>query len=87
MGKLKQLHIDCTPQECIVNQPETCYMLEQPKRYKVAYEGLNIVEIEANSAEEAEDKFFEDGHNDLYNAQIVETVEADQPFEMYTDLN
>lgn len=29
MGKLKQLHIDCTPNECVVSQPETCYMLER----------------------------------------------------------
>lgn len=27
MGYWKQLHIDCTEDECIVNQPETCYML------------------------------------------------------------
>lgn len=26
MGKLKQLHIDCSPGECTVGQPETCYM-------------------------------------------------------------
>ena len=27
MGKLKQLHIDCTPECCIAGSPETCYML------------------------------------------------------------
>lgn len=24
MGKLKQLHIDCTPERCIVEQEATC---------------------------------------------------------------
>lgn len=28
MGQIKQLHIDCTLQECVVNQEETCYMLD-----------------------------------------------------------
>lgn len=29
MGYIKQLHIDCTPHECVVNQYETCYMQEE----------------------------------------------------------
>jgi hypothetical protein len=28
MGKLKQLHIDCEPGNCRVDQIETCYMQE-----------------------------------------------------------
>ena len=29
MGKIKQLHIDCTNECCIVGKPETCYMIEK----------------------------------------------------------
>ena len=35
MGQLKQLHIDCEPTECRVNQPETCYMLEEVSEAEV----------------------------------------------------
>lgn len=27
MGKIKQLHIDCTNTKCMVNKPQTCYAL------------------------------------------------------------
>lgn len=27
MGKLKNLHIDCTGGNCVVNQPQTCPMM------------------------------------------------------------
>lgn len=28
MGKIKQLHIDCTALKCVVDKPETCYKLK-----------------------------------------------------------
>lgn len=28
MGKIKQLHIDCTEHECFEKSPATCYMLK-----------------------------------------------------------
>ncbi len=42
MGKLKQLHIDCEPNKCVVGQPETCYMLEknQPTAFEVSSRDL-----------------------------------------------
>ena len=47
------------------------------KRYKIAYSGWNTVEVEANSPEEAEDKFWDDGLNDLYDAEIGDVVELE----------
>ena len=35
MGKVKQLHIDCTATECLENSPQTCYMLEVDNKYDV----------------------------------------------------
>lgn len=29
MGKIKDLHIDCTWNKCVVGKPETCYKLRQ----------------------------------------------------------
>jgi hypothetical protein len=29
MGAIKQLHIDCTPGNCVVGQIETCWMQDQ----------------------------------------------------------
>lgn len=85
MGKLKQLHIDCTESECVVNQPRTCYQLK--KTFKIAYEGYQVVEVQADTAEEAEAKFWDEGLNDLYNANICEIVPSYEAFEAYTDLN
>ena len=56
-------------------------------KYKIAYTGDSVVEVEANTAEEAEEKFFEEGLNDLYNSEILEVVPAGEAFENYTDLN
>ncbi len=43
-------------------------------RYIVAYSGWTQVEINANSIEEAEEKFWEDGLNDLNDAEIGDIV-------------
>lgn len=55
--------------------------------YKIAYSGWQVVEVEADTPEAAEEKFWNDDMNDLYNAEIGEIVPADTPFQMYTDLN
>lgn len=55
--------------------------------YKIAYEGYNVVEVEADTIEQAEEAFWERGLNDLYNAEIREIVPVGQPFKDYTDLN
>ena len=56
-------------------------------KYKIAYEGIQIVEIEGHSKQDAINNFWEEGLNDLYNSEILEVALADNPFKHYTDLN
>ena len=39
-------------------------------KYKIAYSGWTTVEVEASTPEEAINKFWDDGLNDLYDAVI-----------------
>lgn len=56
-------------------------------KYKIAISGWDVVEVEADSPEDAEFKFFDEGLNALYNTEIEEIAEADKGFKDYTDLN
>jgi hypothetical protein len=39
-------------------------------KYKISYSGWTTVEIEAESPSDAIGKFWDEGHNDLYDAVI-----------------
>lgn len=39
-------------------------------KYQIAYSGWTTVQVEANSPEEAEKKFWEEGLNDLADAEV-----------------
>ena len=56
-------------------------------KYKIATTGYDIIEVEADTPEQAEDVLWDNDLNHLVNTEIVEVVEADKEFEMYTDLN
>lgn len=45
-------------------------------KYRIQYSGWTTVLIEAGSPEEAEHKFWEDGLNDLFDAEIQDVTEA-----------
>lgn len=55
--------------------------------FKIAYQGIQVVEVRAQSSKLAEQKFWDAELNDLYNSEIIEIVRQDKPFENYTDLN
>lgn len=56
-------------------------------KFKVAISGYMLLDIEADSAEAAEEKVYEDDRaGELYNLEILETVPAEQPLKFYTDL-
>lgn len=40
------------------------------KKFRIAYSGWTTVDVEADSPEQAIDKFWDDGMNDLYDAVI-----------------
>lgn len=56
-------------------------------KYKLAISGWDIVDVEADTPEEAAQKYWEEDLNALYFADIEEVVPADTPFIKYTDLN
>lgn len=56
-------------------------------KYKIAYSGINVTEVEADSREKAIRAFWQHGFNELYNAEIEEVVEISNPFTKFTDLN
>jgi len=56
-------------------------------KYYIAYEGYNVVAVEANSKQAAEDRFWDEGLNDLANAEIREIQPETKAFQIYTDLN
>lgn len=59
-------------------------------KYKVAISGWAVVEVEANSQEEAESfDLVQETQlgGELYDLEIHETVPADKEFAMHTDLN
>lgn len=56
-------------------------------KYKLATSGYLVVEVEADSPDEAADKLFEDGLNELYNQEIHEIVKAGEAFKLHADLN
>lgn len=45
-------------------------------KYKISYTGWTIIEVDADSPEQAEEKFWDDGLNDLYDTEIDEISEA-----------
>lgn len=49
--------------------------------FKIAYSGWKTVEVEAATADEAEEKFWDEGMNDLYDAEIGDIIEADKQFD------
>lgn len=60
------------------------------KTFKVAVSGWAVVEVKANTAEQAENKVADEHPGiagDLYDLEVHEAVAEDQPFEMHTDLN
>lgn len=56
-------------------------------KYKIAYTGYEVALVDAGSEDEARELFYDEGLNDLYNAEIVEVVPADEAFVFHTDLN
>lgn len=56
-------------------------------KYKLATSGYMVVEIEANSPKEAEEKLFSEDRNELYSQEVHEVVKADEDFKQHTDLN
>jgi hypothetical protein len=60
------------------------------KTYKLAITGVMVVEVEAESIEDAEELFWDSPaheNSELFDTEILETVPADKPFERYTDCN
>lgn len=41
-------------------------------KYTIGYSGWTTIEVEADSPEQAEQKFWDEGLNDLYDAEINE---------------
>jgi hypothetical protein len=58
-------------------------------KFKVAISGWAVVEVEAATAEEAENKVADEAPDmagELYNLEVHEAVPADEAFKMHTDL-
>lgn len=45
-------------------------------KYQIAYSGWKTAEVEASSEEEAIEKFWDEGLNDLYDTEIGDVMEA-----------
>lgn len=56
-------------------------------KYKLATSGYMVVEIEADSPEQAAEKLYENDLNELYSQEVHEVVLASEAFKKYTDLN
>lgn len=60
------------------------------RKYKIAISGWAVIEIEADTPEQAEEKLRDNPvgiAGELYNLEIYETVPETESFQHYTDLN
>jgi len=66
------------------------YKGDNMKKFKVAVEGYMVLEVEANSIEEAENNFYDSPaheNSEMFSTEIREIVPVDEDFKNYTDLN
>lgn len=60
------------------------------KTYKVGIQAYQVVEVQADSLDDVYDKFWDSPaheNSDMFNTEIVEVVDNDKEFELFTDLN
>ena len=55
--------------------------------YKLAVQGIDIIQVEANNEREAERIFWDEELNTLHSSDILEVVGINQNFKQHTDLN